>query len=244
VRRKLRNLLKVENLHSGYDNVQVLWDVSLYVDSGEIVALLGPNGAGKTTLLKTITGLVKPKKGAILFKNTRIDGLQPEKIVELGTGLVLAEKELFPLMTVEENLMLGAFCKRARKRIEENLMLVYSIFPKLKERAKQKAGSMSGGEQQMLAIGRALMSDPEIILLDEPSAGLSPLYVKILFESLRRLMDMKETLGILIVEQRLTQVDQLCERGYILTNGRITYHGEIKASSHILEFFRKYLGVH
>jgi branched-chain amino acid transport system ATP-binding protein len=239
----LRNLLKVENLDSGYGPVQILWDVSLYVDYGEIVALLGPNGAGKTTLLKTIVGIIKPKKGTILFDNIPINGQPCEKIVDLGITLVLAEKELFPLLTVEENLLLGAFNKRARKRIEGNLELVYTIFPKLKERAKQKAGSMSGGEQQMLAIGRALMSDPKLLLLDEPSAGLAPLYVKILYNSIRNLMEMKESLGILIVEQRVMHVEHLCERGYIITNGRIVYQGEITASSQVLEFFRKYLGV-
>ncbi len=238
----MQTLLEIENLQAGYGDIQILWDVSLYVKKGEIVALLGPNGAGKTTLLKSVVGIIKPKGGKILFINKRIDGLPTEKITNLGISLVLAEKELFPLMTVEENLLLGAFNKRARDRIEENLELVYSTFPRLKERAKQKAGSLSGGEQQMLAIGRALMADPKLLLLDEPSAGLSPIYVRILFDSLRRLMDTKETMGLLIVEQRITHIDKLCERGYILTNGRVVYQGEITAS-HTLAFFRTYLGV-
>ncbi|MEM4494937.1 MAG: ABC transporter ATP-binding protein [Candidatus Caldarchaeum sp.] len=237
------NLLQLENLDSGYGDIQILWNVSLTVEKGEVVAVLGPNGAGKTTLLKTIAGITKPKKGKILLEGKRIDGQPPEKIVEEGVALALAEKELFPLMTVHENLILGAFNKRARQKLDESLEIVYSIFPKLKERASQKAGTMSGGEQQMLAIGRALMTDSKLLLLDEPSTGLAPLLVKTIFDALRRLMETKNELSILLVEQRTLQAAQLSDRGYVLSNGRIVYEGDIKDAVSSKAFLRKYMGM-
>ncbi|MEM0349792.1 MAG: ABC transporter ATP-binding protein [Candidatus Caldarchaeum sp.] len=236
-------LLQLENLDSGYGDIQILWNVSLTVEKGEVVAVLGPNGAGKTTLLKTIAGITKPKKGKILLEGKRIDGQPPEKIVEEGVALALAEKELFPLMTVHENLILGAFNKRARQKLDESLEIVYSIFPKLKERASQKAGTMSGGEQQMLAIGRALMTDSKLLLLDEPSTGLAPLLVKTIFDALRRLMETKNELSILLVEQRTLQAAQLSDRGYVLSNGRIVYEGDIKDAVSSKAFLRKYMGM-
>ncbi|BAJ50095.1 branched-chain amino acid ABC transporter ATP-binding protein [Candidatus Caldarchaeum subterraneum] len=237
------SLLQLEGLDSGYGDIQVLWNVSLTVEKGEVVAVLGPNGAGKTTLLKTIAGIIKPKKGKVLLEGKRIDGQPPEKIVEEGVALALAEKELFPLMTVHENLLLGAFNKRARQKLDENLEMVYSIFPKLKERASQKAGTMSGGEQQMLAIGRALMTDSKLLLLDEPSTGLAPLLVKTIFQALRKLMETKRELSILLVEQRTVQAAQLSDRGYVLSNGRIVYEGDIKEAVYSRTFLRKYMGM-
>lgn len=237
------SILKVDNVDSGYGDIQVLWDVSVRIEKGEVVTVLGPNGAGKTTLLKTIAGLIKPKKGSIMFEGKRIDGLPAEKVVQEGVALALAEKELFPLMTVRENLLLGAFTKRARKKLNENLELVYSIFPKLKERQFQKAGTMSGGEQQMLAIGRALMTDSKLLLLDEPSTGLAPLLVKNIFEGLRRIMETKSELAILLVEQRTVQAAELSDRGYILSNGRVVFDGDIKEGLATQAFIRKYMGM-
>lgn len=215
----------------------------MHVDRGEVVAVLGPNGAGKTTLLKTIAGLIRPRKGAIQLDGKRIDGLPPEKIVEEGISLALAEKELFPLMTVRENLLLGAFNKRARKKLEENLELVFKIFPKLKQRQVQRAGTMSGGEQQMLAIGRALMTDSKLLLLDEPSTGLAPLLVKNIFEGLRELMETKSEMSILLVEQRTAQAAALSDRGYILSNGRVVFEGNIEEGLKTHAFVKKYLGM-
>jgi len=233
----------VDNLDAGYGDIQVLWNVSMHVDRGEVVAVLGPNGAGKTTLLKTIAGLIRPRKGAIQLDGKRIDGLPPEKIVEEGISLALAEKELFPLMTVRENLLLGAFNKRARKKFEENLELVFKIFPKLKQRQVQRAGTMSGGEQQMLAIGRALMTDSKLLLLDEPSTGLAPLLVKNIFEGLRELMETKSEMSILLVEQRTAQAAALSDRGYILSNGRVVFEGNIEEGLKTHAFVKKYLGM-
>ncbi|MEM1943285.1 MAG: ABC transporter ATP-binding protein [Candidatus Caldarchaeum sp.] len=239
----MSSLLKVDNLAAAYGDIQILWDVSINVNKGEVVVVLGPNGAGKTTLLKTIAGLLKPKKGSVTLDGKRIDGLPPEKVVGEGVALALAEKELFPQMTVKENLLLGAFHARARKKVHENLELVYSIFPKLKEREFQKAGTMSGGEQQMLAIGRALMTDAKLLLLDEPSTGLAPLLVKNIFTGLRRIMENKKELSILLVEQRTVQAAELCDRGYILTNGRIVFDGDIREGLSKQAFVRKYLGM-
>ncbi|MEM1947128.1 MAG: ABC transporter ATP-binding protein [Candidatus Caldarchaeum sp.] len=233
----------MDNLDAGYGDIQVLWNVSMHVDRGEVVAVLGPNGAGKTTLLKTIAGLIRPRKGAIQLDGKRIDGLPPEKIVEEGISLALAEKELFPLMTVRENLLLGAFNKRARKKLEENLELVFKIFPKLKQRQVQRAGTMSGGEQQMLAIGRALMTDSKLLLLDEPSTGLAPLLVKNIFEGLRELMETKSEMSILLVEQRTAQAAALSDRGYILSNGRVVFEGNIEEGLKTHAFVKKYLGM-
>ncbi|MEM4345509.1 MAG: ABC transporter ATP-binding protein [Candidatus Caldarchaeum sp.] len=241
--KKLSSLLKVDSLEAGYGDIQVLWNVSIEVDRGEVVAVLGPNGAGKTTLLKAIAGLLKPRKGSIQLDGKRIDGLPPEKIVEEGVALALAEKELFPLMTVRENLLLGAFNKRARRKLDENLALVFSIFPKLRERQLQRAGTMSGGEQQMLAIGRALMTDSKLLLLDEPSTGLSPLLVKNIFEGLRELMENKSEMSILLVEQRTVQAADLSDRGYILSNGRVVFEGDIEGGLNAQAFVKKYLGM-
>ncbi len=241
--KELSSILKVEELNAGYGDVQVLWDVSLDLGKNEVVAILGPNGSGKTTLLKTIAGILKPKKGKIIFNGKRIDGMPPERIVQDGIALALAEKELFPAMTVKENLLLGAFNKHARKNFNENLELVYKIFPRLKERENQKAGTMSGGEQQMLAIGRALMTGARVLMLDEPSTGLAPLLVKSIFDGLRQLMETKQELSILLVEQRAIQAVELCDRGYILSNGRIVYEGDIREAVTSGSFMRKYLGV-
>jgi branched-chain amino acid transport system ATP-binding protein len=241
--RELGNLLNVVNISSGYGEIQTLWDVSLQVGEGEVVAVLGPNGAGKTTLLKTIMGILKPYRGEIFFGSKRIDGQPIEKIVMEGVSLSLAEKELFPQMTVRENLMLGAFNKRARKKLEENLELVLDIFPRLRERQNQKAGTMSGGEQQMLAIGRALMADAKLLLLDEPSTGLAPIMVRAIYNGLKRLIELRQGFSILLVEQRVKDATEFAHRGYIIANGRIVFEGDIAGDVRSSEFMHRYLGV-
>ncbi len=237
------NLLNVVNISSGYGEIQTLWNISLQVGEGEVVAVLGPNGAGKTTLLKTIMGILKPYRGEIFFGSKRIDGQPIEKIVMEGVSLSLAEKELFPQMTVRENLMLGAFNKRARKKLEENMELVLDIFPRLRERQNQKAGTMSGGEQQMLAIGRALMADAKLLLLDEPSTGLAPIMVRAIYNGLKRLIEVRQGFSILLVEQRVKDATEFARRGYIIANGRIVFEGDIASDVRSSEFMHRYLGV-
>ena len=237
------NLLNVVNISSGYGEIQVLWNISLQVGEGEVVAVLGPNGAGKTSLLKTIMGILKPYRGEIFFGSKRIDGQPTEKIVMEGVSLSLAEKELFPQMTVRENLMLGAFNKRARKKLEENMELVLDIFPRLRERQNQKAGTMSGGEQQMLAIGRALMADAKLLLLDEPSTGLAPIMVRAIYNGLKRLIEVRQGFSILLVEQRVKDATEFARRGYIIANGRIVFEGDIASDVRSSEFMHRYLGV-
>jgi len=241
--RELGNLLNVVNISSGYGEIQVLWNISLQVGEGEVVAVLGPNGAGKTSLLKTIIGILKPYRGEIFFGSKRIDGQPTEKIVMEGVSLSLAEKELFPQMTVRENLMLGAFNKRARNKLEENLELVLDIFPRLRERQNQKAGTMSGGEQQMLAIGRALMADAKLLLLDEPSTGLAPIMVRAIYNGLKRLIEVRQGFSILLVEQRVKDATEFARRGYIIANGRIVFEGDIASDVRSSEFMHRYLGV-
>lgn len=241
--RELGNLLNVVNISSGYGEIQVLWNISLQVGEGEVVAVLGPNGAGKTSLLKTIMGILKPYRGEIFFGSKRIDGQPTEKIVMEGVSLSLAEKELFPQMTVRENLMLGAFNKRARKKLEENMELVLDIFPRLRERQNQKAGTMSGGEQQMLAIGRALMADAKLLLLDEPSTGLAPIMVRAIYNGLKRLIEVRQGFSILLVEQRVKDATEFARRGYIIANGRIVFEGDIASDVRSSEFMHRYLGV-
>jgi branched-chain amino acid transport system ATP-binding protein len=215
--------LKVEGINVYYGDVQVLWDASLHVDEGEIVALIGPNGAGKTTLLRTISGLLSPRSGSITYRGRRIDGEAAHRIAQLGISHVPEGRGIFTEMTVLENLMLGAFRREARRVREESLELVYKIFPVLKERERQRAGTLSGGEQQMLAIGRALMSRPKLLLLDEPSLGLAPIMVERIHEAIRDIN--KQGVTILMVEQNVWLALKLAGRAYIMERGRIAGHG-------------------
>lgn len=216
-------MLEVENINVFYGDLQALWDVSLKVEEGERVVLLGSNGAGKTTLLRTISGLLKPKTGQIKFLGERIDRLPPYKIVEKGISHVPEGRRLFPDMTVLENLMLGAYTREAEKRLGEMLERVYNMFPVLKERKNQLAETLSGGEQQMLAIGRALMSNPKMLLLDEPSTGLGPIPMERVLRVLEQIN--REGVTILLVEQNVHHALKLAQRVYLLENGRIVASG-------------------
>ena len=196
--------LSVKELQAGYGEFQVLWGVELEIPvQGMKVGVIGQNGAGKTTTMRCIAGLLQPKRGNIVFKGQVLNGIPASSRVELGISYVPAEKELFPKMTVQENLELGAYVKRARQNADENLDFVFTLFPRLKERRNQKAGTLSGGEQQMLAIGRALMSSPKLLILDEPSTGLAPILIEELFRSLDALRERKQQLTIILVEQRV-----------------------------------------
>jgi branched-chain amino acid transport system ATP-binding protein len=217
-------LLEVNNIDVFYGEVPVLRNVSLKVNEGEIIAIIGSNGAGKTTILKTISGILCPATGNIKFLGKNIEKLPPHRIVELGISHVMEGRRLFPYMSVLENLELGTYTKRARKKIKNNLELVFNLFPVLKERKKQMAKTLSGGEQQMLAIARALMSSPKLLLLDEPSLGLAPNVVIKVFETLKEINNHGVT--ILLVEQNVAHALRLASRAYVLETGRITLEGE------------------
>jgi branched-chain amino acid transport system ATP-binding protein len=216
-------LLQVKELNVAYGDIQAIWNVSIEVAEGSIVALVGANGSGKTTLLRTIAGLVKPKSGEVLFNENSLNRISPQKIVDRGLVLVPEGRRLFASLTVLENLKMGAYIPRSRKSYAESLERVFNLFPVLKTRSNQKAGSLSGGEQQMLAIGRAVMSQPRMLMLDEPSMGLSPLMVKHMFELIKVLHTQKST--ILLVEQNVYQSLRIAERAYVLKNGKIVMSG-------------------
>jgi branched-chain amino acid transport system ATP-binding protein len=224
----VKNMLEVDRLDAYYGDVQVLWSVSLKVQPGEMVAVIGPNGAGKSTLLKAVTGLVTPRgsgdRGAVLYRDQKLDGLPPEKIVRLGVALVPEGARVFPEMSCLDNLKLGAHTLKDPRRQETLLDEVLELFPRLKERAKQKAKTLSGGERQMLAMGRALMSDPQFLLLDEPSLGLHPLMVSHVFKALEQINKRGKT--VLLVEQKVTFALKMSHRAYVLENGRIVLEGE------------------
>jgi branched-chain amino acid transport system ATP-binding protein len=217
-------MLKVNKLNVYYDKVQVLWDASFKVEEGEVVTLLGSNGAGKTTTVKTIQGLLKPRSGSIKFMDKHIEGLPAYKTVGEGIALVPEGREIFPKMTVLENLMMGAYVPRAKDLQEDSLSWVFKLFPKLEERKKQLAGTMSGGEQQMLAIARALMSTPRLLMLDEPSLGLAPLIVLQVFEIIKKLKE--EGVTVLLVEQNVHHALDISDRAYILEKGKVILEGD------------------
>ncbi|HEY7204508.1 MAG TPA: ABC transporter ATP-binding protein [Methylomirabilota bacterium] len=216
-------MLELSQVTAGYGAFTALWDVSLRVTIGEAVAVVGPNGAGKTTLLRVISGLIAPRSGRIAFEGTDLSGRPAYDIVAHGIAHVPEGRRLFPLLTVAENLKMGAFLPAARSHFHESLERVYTLFPVLAERQAQRAGSLSGGEQQMLAVGRALMSRPKLILFDEPSMGLAPVMVLRLFDLIRRVRE--EGYTILVVEQNVRQVLKLVDRAYLLEVGRIKVEG-------------------
>ncbi len=216
-------LLTVESLRAGYGRIQVLWDVGFHVNRGEIACLVGANGAGKTTLLRAVTGVVRPA-GAVQFDGRSIAGLSTASVARLGIAHVPEGRHLFPAMTVLEHLELGAaFVPGAWARLKETMESVFALFPRLRERQRQLAGTMSGGEQQMLAVGRALMARPKMLLVDEPSLGLAPVLVQALFGALREIN--RAGMTVLLVEQNVRQTLQMAHRGYVLENGRITLAG-------------------
>jgi branched-chain amino acid transport system ATP-binding protein len=235
-------VLKVESIDVFYGNIQALKGVSLEVKNGEIVTLIGANGAGKSTLLKTISGLLKPKQGDILYEGTSIAGKAAQTIVKQGISHVPEGRRIFANMTVEENLELGAFLRKDKQEIQQDFEKVYHLFPRLYERRKQFAGTLSGGEQQMLAIGRSLMARPRLLLLDEPSMGLAPLLVKTIFRIIEEINSFGTT--ILLVEQNAHMALSVADRAYVIESGRVVLSGtaqELNASEQVK---KAYLGGH
>jgi len=234
-------MLSLAAISTGYGTFQVLFDVSLEVPRGEAVGVIGPNGAGKTTLMRVISGLVQLYAGAMRLDGRSVGGLPAHRMVEQGIAHVPENRRLFPRLTVEDNLRIGAYLPRARRQCTEQLDRVYKLFPRLKDRREQLAGTLSGGEQQMCAIGRALMSEPKLLLMDEPSAGLAPLVVAQVFDLVHRIR--AEGLTVLIVEQNVQQVLDVVDRAYLLEVGRIKLAGtaaELKGN----DFIRKsYMGL-
>jgi branched-chain amino acid transport system ATP-binding protein len=234
-------MLEVSNLDTFYGKIQALWNVSLTINEGEIVALIGANGAGKTTLLNAISGILRPASGSVKFLNKRIDGLAPHIIVELGVSHVPEGRKLFSEMTVRENLEMGAYPYHAWKRKEETLKQVFQIFPVLKERERQLARTLSGGEQQMLAMGRGLMSRPKLCMFDEPSYGLAPKLVLEVFQIIKSLRE--QGLTILLIEQNVRHTLETADRAYVLENGRIVLEGTCQQCLDSEHVRKAYLGL-
>lgn len=218
-------MLNVSKINVFYGSLQVLWDVSFHVNEGEIVALIGSNGVGKTTILKTISGILRPRSGSIEFNGERLDNLPPHLVVEKGVAHAPQGRGLFPYLSVLDHLKIGAYIEKARKKVNESKEYVFSIFPILRERKKQMASTLSGGEQQMLNIARALMSEPKLLMLDEPSEGLAPKLVLRLFEVINRL-NKEEGVTTLIVEQNVRQALEMANRAYVVESGKILTSGE------------------
>ena len=233
-------MLELARVDLGYGDLRAVQDLSLVVRPGEIVTLLGANGAGKTTVLRAISGLLRPRSGAIRYDGRRLDRLAPDAIVELGVVQVPEGRKLFPSLTARENLALGAFARRARGDERATLDEVLALFPVLRERADQRAGTLSGGEQQMLAIGRALMARPTLLMLDEPSLGLAPMVVQEVFRVVREIHARGVT--VLLVEQNVRQALQTSQRGYVLENGRVVLEGTGEALLASEATQRAYLG--
>ncbi|MGA8891854.1 MAG: ABC transporter ATP-binding protein [Anaeromyxobacteraceae bacterium] len=231
-------MLRIEHLDFSYGDLQVLWDLSLKVEKGEIVTVLGANGAGKSTTLKNVSRLVRPSRGSITFEDQDLGKLESHQVVELGVVQVPEGRRIFPEMTVLENLRMGSFVKATRPDRQRNIERAFSLFPRLAERQKQLGGTLSGGEQQMLAIGRGLMTNPRLLLLDEPSLGLSPLFVKNIFEIIREINRQGTT--ILLVEQNVFQSLRISHRAYVLETGRVVLSGtgeELLGNEHVKKAF-------
>ncbi len=216
-------VLKVENVDLGYGALQVVFDVSLEVRKGELIGLVGGNGSGKSTILRSVSGMIKPWNGKILFKGEEISGLEPHQMAERGLAHVPMGRQLFPNLTVKDNILLGSYLPRLRASRERNLERVLELFPDLKTFAQSEAGALSGGQQQMVAIGRALMLEPDLLIMDEPSLGLSPLYVKQVMQAIRQVADLG--FPVLLVEQNIKQVLQVSHRTYVLENGHLVLQG-------------------
>jgi len=234
-------MLNISGIDVFYGDLQVLWDVSFEVREKEILVLVGANGAGKSTTLKAISGLLRPRKGSIEFDGVHLDQLSPDKVIGQGVVHVPEARRLFREMSVEENLIMGSLSPQAKKKRYETMEWVYELFPRMKERRKQAAGTLSGGEQQMCAIGRGLMALPKIMMFDEPSLGLSPILVQEVFEIAKRIN--KEGVTVLLVEQNVRQTLAMCDRAYVLENGRVVLEGTGKSlmdNPHVKE---AYLGI-
>jgi len=236
----MKKVLELKNVHTYYGKIHALKGINLEVYEGEIVTLIGANGAGKTTTLRTISGLIHPKEGEVLFEGVAIQHLPAHQIVKRGIGHVPEGRRIFPRLTVEENLEIGAYLENDRHKVEERKAEVFELFPRLAERRKQLGGTLSGGEQQMLAIGRALMQDPRILLMDEPSMGLAPVLVDVIFETIAELNNRGKT--ILLVEQNALKALEVAHRGYVLQTGEITLSGPAKELAENEEVKRAYLG--
>jgi branched-chain amino acid transport system ATP-binding protein len=231
-------MLEVKKINVLRGRLQTLWDVSIEVKKGEVVAMIGSNGAGKTTLLSTIAGLFRPSSGTILFQGREINGLPPHRIVGLGASYVPEDRKLFPHMKVRENLSLGAYGSRARARKKEVLKLAYQLFPVLKERENQLAMTLSGGEQKMLAVARGLMSNPDLLILDEPSLGLAPKVTVEIFEAVGKLRN--RGISILVAEQNIYSALKFADRGYVMETGKVTLEGkgsELLENKYVKEAF-------
>ena len=231
-------MLRIENLDFSYGDLQVLWGISLQVTQGEIVTVLGANGAGKSTTLKNVSRLVRPTRGSITFEGKDLCKLESHEVVELGVVQVPEGRRIFPEMTVLENLRMGSFIKSTRPDRQRNIERAFTLFPRLAERQKQLGGTLSGGEQQMLAIGRGLMTNPRLLLLDEPSLGLSPLFVKNIFEIIKEIN--KQGTTILLVEQNVFQSLRISHRAYVLETGRVVLSGtgeELLGNEHVKKAF-------
>ena len=235
------NMLEVKSLDVFYGDVQVLWDVNFEVKQGEIVALIGANGSGKSTTLATISSLLKPKRGSVTFEGQPLHTRAAHEIISLGIAHVPEARRLFPDMTVEENLLLGALTPEAKKTRPEMLEKVYTLFPRMRERARQAAGTLSGGEQQMAAIGRGLMSKPRLLMLDEPSLGLSPLLVGDIFRVVEEVH--KQGVTVLLVEQNVFKTLTIADRAYVLENGQIVHTGTGKELLNDEHVKKAYLGL-
>jgi branched-chain amino acid transport system ATP-binding protein len=233
--------IELRNISVHYDKVQALADVSLNVRKGEIIALIGANGAGKTSTLRAITGLTRPSAGEIWFDSRRIDQLEPPRIVELGISMVPEGRHVYPFMSVKENLLMGAYLRRDQKGIDQDLEKIFTRFPRLKERLKQQAGSLSGGEQQMVAIGRALMARPKLLLLDEPSLGLAPMIVRDIARVIIEI-NRDDGISIILVEQNSRMALKISNRAYALETGRIGLTGQSTDLLHDDQVRQLYLG--
>jgi branched-chain amino acid transport system ATP-binding protein len=234
-------ILTVNNLDVAYGDVQVVFDMNMHINNQELVGLVGGNGSGKSTILRVISGMLKPKRGSIKLEQKEIGGVTPHELTNLGVAHVPMGRQLFPAMTVEENLEMGAYLKRTKPHKKENLEKVYNFFPRLREKRKLFAGSLSGGEQQMIAIGRALMSEPKLLLMDEPSLGLAPKVVKEVMEVIANLRALHLT--VLLVEQNVRQVLKVTDRAYVLEHGKLVVDGESKGLLENPEVKRAYLGI-
>jgi branched-chain amino acid transport system ATP-binding protein len=231
-------VLRIENLDFSYGDLQVLWDLSLQVNQGEIVTVLGANGAGKSTTLKNVSRLVRPSRGSITFEGKDLVKLESHQVVELGVVQVPEGRRIFPEMTILENLRMGSFIKATRPDRARNIERAFTLFPRLAERQKQLGGTLSGGEQQMLAIGRGLMTNPRLLLLDEPSLGLSPLFVRNIFEIIKEIN--KQGTTILLVEQNVFQSLRISHRAYVIETGRVVLSGtgeELLGNEHVKKAF-------